>query len=222
MKLTSLLLIILFCLPAPAGPIIKRPFKKRVIFTSSTTWTVPAGVTKIRGDVWGGGGGAGACNWGSYGATGSTGGSSSLVGFVTVTGGAGGGGSDVQYCNWHGSGGAGGTCTTTDAYQCYQGAAGPYYQDNGSCGDTVIPGGTTTTAKTPWGVNMIGPSNGAATGHYGGQSPGGGGGGGYATGTFTVTPAQVITVTVGGGGAGASGTYCNGGAGTAGKIVIWY
>ena len=62
-------------------------------FTSSGTFTVPAGVTKVFAEVWGGGGG-GSCD----GATaGGTGGTLSFGAYISATGGAGASGDRSQH-----------------------------------------------------------------------------------------------------------------------------
>jgi len=230
-------LISFFLVPSAEALVIKKAYKKRVRFTTAgaTTWTVPSGVTKVMGEVWGGGGGRGgavALGGGSCGTPGpayygGTGGSSSISGFsapspasVTVTGGAGGSGLDTTYCTCFGSGGAGGSCTSTDDYECVTGSAGSHSTGNRCGGLTDYSGGTTASSAASvafWGTTLAGAGTGESDlGWY----TGGGGGSGYAVGVFTVTPGNTLTITVGGGGA--TGTGGGGGAGSAGEVAIWY
>lgn len=69
--------------------------KKNVVtLTSGTSWTVPAGVTKINATLIGGGGGSGGANITTFGgaSSGGTGGTTTFTGATSATGGAGGAG----------------------------------------------------------------------------------------------------------------------------------
>lgn len=228
MKYFFLALILIATTNADAYLIIKTPFKRRIIFTSSTSWTVPAGVKKISVHVWGAGGGAGGCAYGSTGSNGNTGGASSVTGLLSAPGGGGGYGANAQYCNGS-SGGPGGSCTSTNDYECMSGATGAYKLWTGpGCDHTEMGGGLPTNAlSSPWGISLSGAGQGGnASAQYYNAVYGGGGSGAYVTGVFEVTAGSSLTVTVGTGGtAGAdtSGGYCPGRQnGSNGKIVIFY
>jgi hypothetical protein len=177
----------------------------------TSTFTVPAGVTKIMVEVWGGGGGGGGTN-GGFGAGG--GGGAYGKQFVTVTpgtgysvvvgtggsagavGGAGGNGGLSSFGTGPlisvgggaggqptGAGGAGGTSTATFNISGENGRYG--YNTSDAYGGTAPNGGH-------GGLHGVSSAGGA------GNAPGGGGGGSGATGSFA------------------------GGAGAVGRVVIWY
>ena len=142
------------------------------VFTSSATWTVPAGVTKCKVTVIGGGGGGG--NGGGddvafFGGGGGGGGTaikilSSLTSTVSVTIGSSGGTSSFgSYCSASGGGGG------SNASGSGPGPAGS--GGNGSSGDLNITG-----------VSGFGGQGGASA--LGGGSYGMGGGGGYSDGSY--------------------------------------
>lgn len=113
-------------------------FSNREYITASTTWTVPAGITKARVTVIGGGGGGGD-NTGNGGCGGAavavlTG----LSGSVSVTIGGGGAGSNT------GNGSAGGT-TSFGSFLSATGGAGGLSATGGfqNCGTGTVSSGTT-------------------------------------------------------------------------------
>ena len=164
---------------APTSPYIGQ---RGQVFTSSSTFTVPTGVTAVKVTVIGGGGGGGGGNNATAGAmsgSGTSGGTSSFSS-ISASGGGGGGGTTGSNMG-DGAGGANGT------------ASGSQY---------TLPS-ILNNSGSPYG---IGGGGGAGSGG------GGSGGSsccavGYITG---LTPASTITVTVGGGGGGGGGL--NGGA----------
>lgn len=98
-------------------------------FNSSSTWTVPAGTTRIVVDIWGAGGGCAGGVSGAPNVYAGNGGSSSISGLsVIVPGGTGG---QTQYPSGYGSyiqGGANGTtpqCTDNDSFACFKNMTKP-------------------------------------------------------------------------------------------------
>ena len=219
------------------------------VFTSSGTFTVPAGITKVRVTVFGGGGGGGTANAFSGGDGG--------CGVAVVSGLTPGGTVAVTV----GGGGAGGAGTNTNS-----GAAGStssfgaYASATGGGGATTsalgVPGTFTTTGTL---IRKSATLAGAASANYAlgggtaggrgfaiscgyaggggvaGMSGGGGGGGGgaapgakgsaYGPGADGVAGGSLVGGAGGGsspGAAGAFGTYAGGGGGgTGGVIVEW-
>lgn len=168
-----------------------------VVFTSSGTWTCPAGITKALITVVGAGGGGGQ----SSGASGS-GGTTSFVGPTTISASGGGGGNAAT------GGGTGGIGSSGDlnirGSRGVSNGSGPF----GNGGSSYYSGFTAYDAAGTLG----GGGGGTITG-------GGGGGGGAAIKQFTtLTPGTAYTVTIGAGGsAGTSGF-----AGGAGVVTILY
>jgi len=149
------------------------------VFTSSGTFTVPAGVTKVRVYVTGGGGGgsyvAGCANY-----SGGTGGTSSFGPYASATGGGGGSAGNSPATGGTGSGG--------DLNM--QGGYG--LPNNGSTGGA--PGGSF------FGLSY---GRGGTTGNF---NEGYGAGGGTAMKIISgLTPGNTVTVTVGAVGSGGSG-----------------
>lgn len=205
---------------APTWAAAPGGFTAMQIFTSSGTFTIPAGKTTVKVTVIGGGGG-GASQGSCFGnQTGNAGGNSSISSgtqsITTVTGNGGSGGTTSA-----GTGNTGGTATN---------------------GDVNITGGGSSIAARTGGSSLFGfggnPTNqpnssGAAGGLYGGGGAGGntgnltgGGAGGTAIKYLTgLTPGNTITVTVGAGGTvsnPAGATYNWGGVGAAGVVIFEY
>ncbi|MBS1984979.1 MAG: hypothetical protein JST16_12490 [Bdellovibrionales bacterium] len=190
----------------------------------TTTWTAPAGVTRIKVEVCGGGGsGGGTASGCTYGAGGGGGGSMAWA-YYTVTPGN-------SYSVIVGSGGAApsaagaGTVGTSGGSSSFDGAV---IAGGGVGGSKELVGGA---GGTPSGsVNFYGqPGNPGTTvsyanyfGFHGGSSPCGGAGG---------SPGVMYPVNINGtaggspgGGGGGSGCYGAGapGAGGTGRVTIWY
>lgn len=183
-------------------------FKNIQAFTGSGTWTQPAGVTTVYVKVWGGGAGGAYISAAGNGANGGSGGGYSegliaVSGNVTVTiGDAGTGGT---------GGSPGGTAGGTSSFagdstiQATGGAAGAGAAGVGSGGTINLTGGVGAAgaASFPGGNGGSAPAGGiggsmkttSGSGNVG-QAPGGGGGGAYASG--------------------------NGGAGSAGMVIVYY
>ena len=175
------------------------------VWTSSGTYTVPAGQTRIKIRIYGAGGGeggsGGGCEFGgpsdgSNGSGGGSGGTTSVGSLVSANGGAG------------GSGGGG---FVVDGSRCEN----PGESTDGSHAST-----TASQVSLPGGGMMGG-------GHT--TNGGDGGRGAYAESYVTVTPGASHTITIGAGGTGgAGGANASGGfgatgqAGQAGRILIEY
>ena len=170
-------------------------FSNMVVITSTQTWTVPAGITKAKVTVVGGGGGTQA---------GGSGGTSSFGSFCSATGGSG-----VFYPS--GTFGAGGSGIGGDLN--VGGGGGAYATGTVSGGSSILGGGGATGSS---GRSYGGGAGGLAVGcacaiSYFGSA----GGGGASKKICTLTPGQGIICTVGAGGTG----YV---AGAPGVIIIEY
>lgn len=182
-------------------------------FTSSGTWVVPNGVTKVLVNAVGGGGGSGGIgNMGATGGTGGNGGSSSLQGCaVSANGGTGSVGLNGMSGS-NGPGGAGGTAVGGSL----NGDGAPGGAGNSSAG----VGGTGGAALGGIPYASTGFGNGANGSSSGGPATGGGGGGGTSVGACNVTAGNTLNVTVGSAGtagAATSGGYVPGWPGAAGS-----
>lgn len=202
-----------------------------VVFDASSSWAPPANVTRVFVQVWGGGGGgAGGTYLGISGGGG--GGGGYAADFLTVTpgvainftvgaGGAGGAkgaagtstngsnGGTTTFATLSGTGGDG---AAVNAYGVANGGVGA-----GNAGATMtIAGGKGITGNPTAATLSLGAAGGSAGG------PGGQGG----PGAFSVTGSGGSTggAPGGGGGGGATSTAAAtiGGAGAAGRVVIWY
>jgi hypothetical protein len=218
-----------------------------VVLTSSTTWTIPAGVTKVIVGVWGaGGGGQGGAGYGF--ASGGGGGLGvalvtglTPLGTVTVTVGTGGNGGYYPST----SGTAGGTSSFGSYISCTGGASGGA---GAAAGIATFSGSGCTKLATGSASQLIAVNNvlGGAAGINAGGGGGGagfssGGNGGYgginaglpAYGPGNAGSANGGTNNWGGGNGGSPGgtggayvggigeNYGGGGAG-GGGVVIWY
>ncbi len=210
-------------------------------FTSSGTYTVPAGVTTaVVTAVGGGGGGGGGGNTGfGSGANGTAGGNTTFGALVTAAGGsAGAGGTDG---GGGGTGGAGGAKPSMSYFGRY--AAGGTGVTAGASSSSGGNGAAVPSTHCDFSTGGTGtaPAAGgtAGSGTYGGGGGGGGadsnnvgieaGGGGGGSGAIvyrrpvTVTPGDAIAVTIGAGGPGgaaAAGVGSTGGTGGDGWLVV--
>lgn len=194
--------------------------------TGASTWTVPAGVTKIFVQVWGaGGGGAGGTVLNIAGSGGAAGGFAS--GFVTVT--------PATTLNVNvGSGGAGGAVGSNGMAGGQSSFSTNIIAEGGARGLAIssVPtvGGTTSGAQAV--ISIHGGNGGAASlyvvstgslGGFGGSAGGGGGAGGG--GSASSSSAGSAGIQPGGGGGGGGSVVLSasaGGAGGSGRIIIWY
>jgi len=188
-----------------------------VVFASgTTTWTVPAGVYRVKVRVWGGGGGGAGSNSAAYGSGGGGGGGYAEKRVAVTPGQAitvtvGGQGPAGNYVS---SGGAGGT-SSFGAYVSATGGAGGTWSSvagTGGAGGSGSAGDLNITGQTG------GPGIGG-TGGAGGSAPGGGsgafGGNGGAAGNG-IWPGG------GGGGYGTQGSNGPGTWGAAGAVEVSY
>jgi hypothetical protein len=178
----------------------------------TNTFTVPAGVTKIMVEVWGGGGGGAGTNSGYAG-----GGGGGAYGkqILTVTA----GNSYTVVVGAGGSAGAGGSVGGNGGITSF--GTGPLVSAGGGFGGQPTGaggvGGTSTSTFNISGENgRFGYNTSDA---YGGASPNGGNGG-----LHGLPSGAGAGNAPGGGGGGAgfgNGSY-SGGAGAVGRVVIWY
>jgi len=182
------------------------------VFNANGTFTVPAGVTKILVEVWGGGGSGGA----------------SSVSWGTGAGGGGGGGygKDVLTVS------PGDNYTVTvggaGAASSISGTGGTISAGGGSAGTTGLGGyghggvGGTSTAA----INITGAtgSGGGPSGGMGGSAGAGGGGGGGGIGSTVALDTGKPGSAPGGGGGGSGGgvTTSGGGVGGSGRVIVMY
>jgi hypothetical protein len=186
----------------------------QVYATAGTnTFTVPAGVTKIMVEVWGGGGGGGLNSTATtrYGYGGGGGGYGKGIFTVTsgtnytITIGAGGLAGTASA-----NGGTGGTSSVGTLITATGGTGGLSF---GVMGVATGEGGTSSAV-----FSITGKSASMWDG-FGGDSFGGGGGNG---GTNGKSAGQGIAPGGGGGGGAPNTGFTSGAAGGAGRIVIWY
>lgn len=175
--------------------------KGKQVFTSSGTFTVPAGVTTVKVTVVGGGA-AGSYFAGASVVAGPSGGTSSFGAYCSATG----GGATFGGIGSNGDLNIGGG--TGDGF----GGGSSHMGGGGRNGHMVGEGGYSATAGTTYGGGGGGSSSG---GH---DILTGGGGGGCAVKTITgLTPGATVSVTVGAGGASVYGVT---GAGAAGVVLV--
>ena len=180
------------------------------VFTSSGTWTQPAGVTQVFVKVVGGGGGGGAGS-STAGAGGGAGGYSegfvAVTGDVTVTIGGGGGG---QRVNPPGGSSSGGTSSF---------AGGTTPQGAGGAGASVLAAGaggagSAGTLNIAGGYGQAPSDSNAVAGNGGGSFFGGGSGAGGSN--------PAASLPYGSGGAGALGASARGGSGAGGVVIVYW
>ena len=176
-------------------------FSNLQVFTGDGTFTVPAGITKVKVTVIGGGGGGGSAGGGNYGSGGGGGGAAIEV----ISGLTPGGTVSVTV----GTGGAAGSAGNTSSFGAY-------------CSATGGSAGAQNTAGGAGGVGSSGDLN-IAGGGGAGYSLGGAGGssiyGGGGRGGVSSTGGAGGAYGGGGGGVFGSGT---GGAGAAGVVIVEY
>lgn len=185
-----------------------------LVFATSGTFTVPAGITKVYVEAWGGGGGGGGSSSGEL-YNGTSGGTTSFGSLLSATGG-GGGGKGIS-----GTGGAGGAGGQGNSLGLNGGAGGTgtcgYYDGEAGISSLSVGGASGTSYLMGAGEG----AGGAGGGNDYGCAGGGGGGGGFARAFLAVTPGQQIAVSIGAGGlkAGGAGTQTSG---KAGKLIVFW
>lgn len=197
----------------PATGVNAAPFKNLTVVTASGSFTVPAGVTLLDVELWGGGGGGGGS--GSGGGTAGGGGAGGYARglfavtpgqVITTTIGTGGGGGGA------GGGGVGGGTTSFGAFISATGGGGGQTNPSGNAGSGGAGSGglinlTSASGQTGAASNVQGGSGASAC------CGGGGGGGAQGTAAAGAVP---------GGGGGGGGSSSGGGAGARGQINIRY
>ena len=198
------------------------------VFTSSGTFTIPNGVTRVMIEMWGGGGGGGGGKSGSNyaGSGGGSGGYAkslfTVSSNITVTVGSGGSGGTG---GGTGGNGTAGTASSVSGGAVLTAGGGAGGKGNDATLAYCAAGGTpTATSSSSLGITGYAgaPSCGGAVGGGGGSAPAGGAGGqisgASATGNAGFAP--------GGGGSGGScdGSLVGwaGGAGANGMVIIWW
>lgn len=197
-------------------------------FTTSSTWTCPAGVTSVTVDAWGGGGGGGSTNGGGGGGGAYvrnttvsvtpgteydvTIGQYGLAGLPSINSGKGGDGENTVFGTTlvTANGGKGGNGGPSGAAG-NGGAAGTYKGGKGAAGNTTRGGGGGGGAGTSnAGRNATNEFGGTLRANYGGK-------GGDGTSTGNGQNATYNTSNYGGGGGGGNN---NGGVGASGLMII--
>lgn len=191
----------------------KPPYTEKSWTTAGTyTFTVPAGVTRIRVAVCGGGGGGTTVLTATrYGTTmGGTGGASQFGSLIKATG---------------GNGGAIRGDTDSDTWAAASATGGSGGSPNGRSGTGQMENGQSAAGGIGFAKSFT-----LTSGSYGGggsaqdsksvyESAASGGSGGYNTGYVTVTPTATYSVIVGSGGE-SNGSYGTRQAGTSGFVLI--
>ena len=196
-----------FCLNGSCASALTGGVNGFARFTSTTTWTVPSGITKVLVTLVAGGGGGGSTS------NGGTGGATLFQGCaISATGGSGGGPGGNGSLGAGGGGGiaSGGSMTINGA------PGSPGY----ACLDTYcVGGGGSAAVGVPYG-------SGFGSGGGGGVNPntawpgGGGGAGGIAVGICQVNAGSVLTLSVGLGGTAGGAAMSGATAGQQGLILL--
>lgn len=191
------------------------------VFDANGTFVVPAGVTRVMVEVWGGGGGGGASSQTGAGGGGGGGGGGYGRQILTVIPGA---SHSVTIGAGGGSGGAGGT-TSFGALMSASGGTGGASAGSTGGGAAGGTGGTSAAALNVAGGSGGGSGNGdtqaTAAGGMGGAAPNGGPGGGGGRGHFSSgSPGRTGSVPGGGGGGAGGWSFAQGGAGASGRVVV--
>ena len=204
-------------------PALRSGFSTIQSYTGSGSFTVPAGVTRVRVRAIGGGGGGGGNTTSGGGGGGGGGGLAEGVyvvapgQVVAVTVGGGGGGGANNSGSAAGNNGSGGAASSFGAFLAASGGTGGAGSLAGGQGNSG-PGGSGSGGQ----VNMTGGAgnagfNGGAAGFGGMGGAAAGGGGNGAASSGLPSPGS----SPGGGGAGAGGNF-GGASGAAGLVIVEY
>jgi hypothetical protein len=204
-------------------PVVSSGFTNAVVVTTSSSWTIPVGISKIKVTVIGGGGGGGVGNT----ACGTTslsggGGAGAGVGISYLTGLTPGNTFNIVIASGGISGSNGGNTTFSSGTQtittitAFGGGAGSPYFTSGAGGSASganinlvgTPGGAGSWYSQP--VNGCGGSGGSAAGFGGGGK------------SQNAAPGTAGSSYGAGGSGGANGTNSSGGAGYQGAVIIEY
>ncbi len=191
-------------------------------FTSSGTFTVPAGVTSVDVLVVAGGGGGGA-NWGGGGGGATTSVSNSSSG-GSGGGGQGAGSSGPGSAGTGGQGSAGGSGTGSS----YGGGGGGGYSGGGANASGVTTSSSAGNGGSGYsygGTDYASGGGGGLSGSSGSVGAAGGasaGAGGYASDFVTAVNGANAPANLGGGGGGGNGAPGNGGSGGSGIVIVTY
>ena len=209
-------------IPAKLGPSLVPGFSNAVKFTSNTTWTAPAGITRVKARGWGGGAGGGGANGAGSAAAGASGGGY-FEGVYTVVPG-------TSYAITVGAGGAGGTgsgngttggATSFASFATANGGTGGA-GTSGTVQTATVTGGTATGGM----LNITGNGGGGAISLGGSAYLQGNGGGTFSTSNAAIGVSISSQTGNGGifpGGGGNGGTVGGGGgAGGAGLLILEY
>lgn len=215
------------------APFTSALFTNQLVYTSSNSWVVPSGITKIFYELWGAGAGGGGSSGAGMGSGGGAG--AYACGYKTVTPGE----TITITVGANGTGGnTSGTNGTNGGNTSIAGISGTNTANGGSLGTGAtgfanLQGGAGgTTSGVGYGINgqpgfdgqaISGFSNGTPNRPNGGDCPRGGGGGkgGQTNGGSSPVIAGSAGVAPGGGGGGGNGGGA-GGNGASGCVVISY
>ena len=205
--------------------IMSKPGKNAQSFTSSSTFTIPDGVTRVRARVWGGGGGSGG-TWATGSASLGGGGGGFAEGIYTVVPGntysvtVGAGGTAGTSSSSPGTGGNGGTSSFASSLSATGGQGGVGANASTAPGVSTGGSGTGGTIANITGEITSSPfaiSGGIVVTSQGGSAPQGGSGGHFGSTSITSNGGPG---TFPGGGAGGSAAQAVGGVGGGGLVIL--
>jgi len=179
------------------------------VFTSSGTWTKPAGITKVRVEVVGGGGGGGYQSSGGGGGGGGT-----AIELIDVT-------SITSETITRGGGGAGGTSISGTASTGGTSSFGAHCSATGGYGGTNNVGVTGGIGGIGSGGNLNIKGQGGSVGNNTDDDGGAGGSSYLGGGGRGTSSSDEAGGAYGGGGSGGGGGASIGGNGANGAVIVW-